>query len=467
MQYPGSSPIQQNSLYHAKLSGVIRYENAQPVAQHLAYFVIGEDLSVQCTGGDPFGQYIYHGTVTVDGRLSLVRKYYMNDHLPALFLQGSLNDDGTLSGVVLETVPSYGTVHRGTFEFTPTTHFWKGEYSESTGRKGPLELSFFMGPTIYGFGKLNGSVYSIKGSYEPFTHRVVLHEFNTNKALKQRLFEGIYTPAGGKIEGTFKTPSNETGSFKLQFCQEGYSAAPRMDEIDTQPIDINQINPASAPESSQQNFAKLPPIKPSGLVSNTSSAKPTQALGSESAGQMNINHPPNFSVLAAVPAGPPAYGMMPPAPGPPQTGMVWMSGATAPVYGAPVAFAQQEIPFTKRVSGVDRATKMEDLLEITQQLHQGKLIPADDLVAFYGLCKDIKFKIALTQAVAGYVVGMNPVHYERAITKNSSPELQLTIIQAFAAGMRGQLSPDLKQRILNSIVFDAEKKTAAAIFSTL
>src|SRR3990167_3530366 len=381
MQHPGGPSVHQNALYHAKLSGVIRYDNAQPVAQHLAYFVIGEDLSVQSTGGDPFGQYAYHGTVTVDGRLSLVRKYYMNDHLPALFLQGTLNDEGSLGGVVLETVPNFGTVHRGTFEFTPMTHFWKGEYSESTGRKGPLELSFFMGPTIYGFGKLNGSVYSVKGSYEPFTHRVVLHEFNANKSLKQRLFEGIYTPAGGKIQGTFKTPSNDSGSFKLEFCQEGYSAAPRMDVIDAQPIDVNQINPAGAPESSQPNFAKLPPIKPAGSSNPTNLAKPTQATGTgpDYAARQDISQPPNFTVLAGVPTLGPAYGMMPPAPGmhpgAAHPGMVWMSGATAPVYGAPVAFAQHEVPFTQRVTGVDRATKMEDLLGITQQLHQGKLIP--------------------------------------------------------------------------------------------
>lgn len=466
MQPQAGTPVFQNPTYSAKLSGVIRYENAQPVAQHLAFFVINEDLTVQCTGGDPFGQYVYSGSVTVDGRLSLVRKYYMNDHLPALFLQGNLQDDGRLSGVVLETVPPYGTVHRGTFEFTQMTHFWKGEYSEAGGRKGPLELSFFMGPTIYGFGKLNGSTYTIKGSYEPFTHRVVLHEFNSNKAMKQRLFEGVYTPAGGKIQGTFKTPSNDTGSFNLEFCQEGFSAAPRMDVIDAQaPMPTKTTADVAA---SQPNYAKPPPLKPPG-ASATSSGQPAsaQTVGVPMQGA-DLALPPNFAQLAHPQMS--NYGMPAPVMGYPpmqQTGMVWNAGSMAPVHSAPMAYPQQDIPLTQRVNGLDTATKMDDLLHITQQVHQGRVIPVQDLLAFYDYCKDNKFKIALTQAVAGYVVGMNPVSYERAVTKNSSPDVQLTIIQAFGAGVRGQLSPDLKQRILNSIVFDQEKKTASAILSTL
>jgi hypothetical protein len=466
MQAQPSCSSLQNCVYSAKLSGTIRYDNTQPFSQHLAYFTIGEDLTINSTGGDPFGQYVYNGTVTADGRISLVRKHYMNDHLPALFLQGVLNDDGGLSGVVTESVPPYGTIQRGVFEFTQMTHFWRGEYSESTGKQGPLELSFFMGPTIYGFGKVNGSVYTIKGSYEPFTHRVVLHEFNSNKAMNQRLFEGTYTPAGGKIQGMFKTPCGKSGTFSLAFCQEGFSSVPRMDVIEAQQVEIDEIKSAPPMQDSQPNYAKLPPLKRPGELVSTDAAQPPSAIALT---DVQINAP-NFSQLTQPQVASPGFGILPPStavPGINQPGMVWMMGPTAPVHIAPTIFSQALIQLTQRVSGVDKAACMQDLLDITQQIHQGKIVLVNDLLGFYGLCRDNKFKIALTQAVAGYVVGMNPVSFERAVSMNSSPEVQLTVIQAFGAGVRGQLAPDLKQRILKSIVFDLEKKIASAILSTL
>ena len=149
-----------------------------------------------------------NGAITPELRVNFVKKYADTNLIHATHFQGSFDQFGVMTGMYI-VERTDGVEQRGDFRLACNQQSWIGEHIDEDNKKKILHLNFYLGPTIFGFGKTSGGFYAITGRSD---YSAATLAFNmtvyAKKAKQARLFKGSFSndSRGLMIHGLWNKP---------------------------------------------------------------------------------------------------------------------------------------------------------------------------------------------------------------------------------------------------------------------
>ena len=402
-------------------------------------FVIESDQYVKAYGNDQCGGYQFVGRVEKSGQITLTRTYANLPHVMPLCFQGTIQDDSSIVGQVIN-----GGILAGTFTFQPCFRKWEG-YAEDSSRKiQSLNYFFnFVGNSVYGYGIDRQGLYVLKGGVDSSTQKMILSEFRFGQ--QGVVYEGKFDLNGaqGSLNGSWKNGgTGASGIFQLSQYDPNQGDIPLLNFIDSKAPDVIEHSLGS-PIATKEH------AKPFNKGKNVEAQVSPPANFSHPQPQMQVQTPmhqgysPSHQQLGQyqMPVQQPMYAQV-------------MNG----FYAAPTFVDSNLLSNCSNIYGVQ---------EVAGQIAAGLAVQTQDLLIFYRLCTNNPVKLAMTNTVYTSLVGMNPANYYLAVKHNSDSQVQLAILQNFGQYVRGMLTPEMKQHMVDLVVFNKDQETARAILSQI
>lgn len=404
-------------------------------------FMIDSDQMVKAVGTDQCGTYHFVGKAEKDGKITMTRTYSNMPHVMPLCFQGTIHENSTIQGQVIN-----GGNLAGTFCFTPCFRLWEGYVEDSNKKCTPVFYNLnFIGDAVYGFGKDRAGLYLLKGALNRNTQKMTLSEFRIGET--GLVYDGDFRVDGNQcsLRGNWKSgATGSSGTFEISQRDPNQKDIPPMTLIETNHLESSEHSPKKPAMSKEQ--AK-PGLKTNPTPLSTSNIPPpVPQLPQVAQYQQPITPQYGFN-----PAGGHYY-----PPGNYQQPM--LQGVSQAFYQA-----TNFVDFNLLVYCVDLPT----VNMIAGQIALGLKVRSEDLLMFYKLCKNDHVRMAMTNTVSRSIENMNPANYYLAVKENPSSEVQLSILQGFGHYVRGQLTPDMKEHLVKLIVFNQEQSTARSILSQI
>ena len=423
-----------NPQFSTTLTGTCIYPDGKEHPFLLPGFKIESDFTIMTQGADSLGNFVYAGKVDKEGKLTMVRHYPNNPSVPPAFFSGELDFDCSIQGTMTGG-GSLSSLPASRFSLAPKTfRHWGGELTAAGGQRATTSLCFgFEGNQIYGFGKNGDGVYILKGSFDPASKLVSMHEYSSSShASFHRWFQGQGQEVAGKkaLVGTWTTPEMATGSFTFFLSEEMPHLVPPMTTIDMRPE-----NPSL--QASTARLAK-------------ENAKPGVADSKTRHGQFTVIPPAGpqndfYAPTQTYSAPQPAYNVQ-------RNVAVFANGGGE--------------PFVDR-AWIANASSPMDVQQVGQAVMSGKKVEVDCLISFYKIVSDPNLRMAMTATVANHLVGVNQQTFYECVKLNPHSNVQMCIVQTFSQYLRGQITPYFTASILDVITMERDKRVAAAILNTI